>query len=172
MVKELTKQTTDNGLQINAKKTEVTTNSAEIEIKLHGEAFEYVPECTCLKQPVKFWSISGRDTKRRNGMVSNKFMSLRITQVVKYWRLRKPPWHPACSRSSYTAPKNDHLTVNAKRTLQTWRKLERVMMHVVWSDRVTNAEIRNRTSMKDIVAGAHSLKWKWGGHVARMDQRR
>jgi hypothetical protein len=44
------------------------------------------------------------------------------------------------------------------------------MMHVVWRDRVTNAEIRNRTKMKDIVAGAHSLKWKWGGHVARMDQ--
>jgi hypothetical protein len=38
----------------------------------------------------------------------------------------------------------------------------------VRSDRVTNAEIRKTVIMKDIVAVAHSLKWKWGGHVAGM----
>ena len=47
-----------------------------------------------------------------------------------------------------------------------WRILQ-----VVWSDRVRNAEVRQRTNVKDIVVVAHSLKWKWGGHVARKDQR-
>ena len=35
-----------------------------------------------------------------------------------------------------------------------------------------SAEVRQRTNVKDIVAVAHSFKWKWGGHVAGMDQRR
>ena len=43
---------------------------------------------------------------------------------------------------------------------------------VVWSDRVRNARVRYKTNVKDIVVVAHSLKWKWGGHVARKDQRR
>jgi len=37
---------------------------------------------------------------------------------------------------------------------------------------VMNAEIRQRTNRNDIVSAAHSLKWKWGGHVARMEKRR
>ena len=37
---------------------------------------------------------------------------------------------------------------------------------------VMNPEIRHRRNTKDIVSVAHSLMWKWGSHVARMDQRR
>jgi len=46
------------------------------------------------------------------------------------------------------------------------------ILHVVWNDRMTNADTRKRTSTKDTLAVASTLKWKWGGHVARMDQRR
>jgi hypothetical protein len=35
-----------------------------------------------------------------------------------------------------------------------------------------NDEIRKRTNRKDLAALAHGLKWRWGGHVAGMDQRR
>jgi hypothetical protein len=41
---------------------------------------------------------------------------------------------------------------------------------IVWSCKMTSAEVRQRTNTKDIVAVAESLKWKLGGHVARMDQ--
>jgi hypothetical protein len=51
-------------------------------------------------------------------------------------------------------------------------EMERRTLHDVWSDGVTNAEIWHRTNTKDIVSAAHSLQWKWGGHVASMDQRR
>jgi len=50
MVKELTKLSTDAALQINAKKTNVMTNSAEIEINLSGEVLEYISEFTYLGQ--------------------------------------------------------------------------------------------------------------------------
>jgi len=44
MVNELTKQSTDAALQMNAKKTKVNTNSTEIEINLSGEFLEYILE--------------------------------------------------------------------------------------------------------------------------------
>jgi hypothetical protein len=49
--------------------------------------------------------------------------------------------------------------------------MERRILHVVWNLRGTNAELRLKTNTKDMVAVAQSLKGKWGGQVARMDQR-
>lgn len=43
-------------------------------------------------------------------------------------------------------------------------EMERRVVHVVWSDNVTNGEKRQRTNTKDIVVVAHSLKWKWGSN--------
>jgi hypothetical protein len=47
--------------------------------------------------------------------------------------------------------------------------MERRKLQVAKSDRVSNVEIRKRTNMKDILAVAHSLKWKLGGYVAGME---
>jgi hypothetical protein len=44
----MTKLSTDAALKVNAKKTKVMTNSAEIEINLSGEAVEYIAEYTYL----------------------------------------------------------------------------------------------------------------------------
>jgi hypothetical protein len=55
-------------------------------------------------------------------------------------------------------------TEKEKRMLYTCqRKMEGRILRVVWSDRMTNAEIRKRTKTKNIVAVTHSLRWKWGG---------
>jgi len=43
-------------------------------------------------------------------------------------------------------------------------EMEQRVLHVVWSDRVTNAEMRQRTNRKDIVVVDLNLKWKWGSH--------
>jgi hypothetical protein len=58
-----------------------------------------------------------------------------------------------------------------KKKLQSCQQeMERRNLQVVKNDRVTNAEIRKRKNMKDIVTVAHSPKWKWGSHVAGMEQ--
>jgi hypothetical protein len=38
--------------------------------------------------------------------------------------------------------------------------------NVAWSDRVTNAAVRDTNNTKNMMAVADSLKWKWGGSVA------
>jgi hypothetical protein len=43
--------------------------------------------------------------------------------------------------------------------------MERRILHVVWNYRERNAGRRKRNIVKDIVAEAGRLKWKWGSHV-------
>jgi hypothetical protein len=64
-------------------------------------------------------------------------------------------------------------TYEKEKTLQSCQqKTDRRKLQGVKSDRVTNADIRKRKNMKEIVAVAHSLRWKWGGYVAGVEQHR
>jgi hypothetical protein len=82
---------------------------------------------------------------------------------------------PAYCRPYYTAPKHgrsyrkekkEASNVSAKNGMKnTASCMERQ------TDEQTNAEGRQRTNVEDIVAVAHCFRWKWGGHVARMDKR-
>jgi hypothetical protein len=64
--------------------TQVMTNSAEIEIKLKGEALESIPECIYLGQLMSFWEKAGKEIERKNGVASNKFKSLAFILAAKY----------------------------------------------------------------------------------------
>ena len=47
-----------------------------------------------------------------------------------------------------------------------------ILEETVNSYRLTDAEVSQRTKMKDIVEVDYSFKWKWGAHAAKMEQRR
>jgi hypothetical protein len=83
----------------------------------------------------------------------------------KTWRQRKPSWNPAYSRFYYTAPNGFRSRRRKRECSKTCQqKMERRILQVVWSDRVMNAEVRQRTNVKDTTTMAHSLKRKWGGN--------
>ena len=64
------------------------------------------------------------------------------------------------------------LTEKEEKMLQMCqRKMVRRILHVVLNYRERNAGRRKRTIVKDIVAAAGSLKWKWGSQVTRTGQR-
>jgi hypothetical protein len=50
------------------------------------------------------------------------------------------------------------------------RKIERNILEIKMKDRIQNKELRRRSGMEDADSRAHCTKWRWGGHVARMDQ--
>ena len=52
------------------------------------------------------------------------------------------------------------------------RKMERKITHVTLRDRVRCEDLRRSTGMRDASILAERLKWKWSGHVARMDNNR
>jgi hypothetical protein len=53
------------------------------------------------------------------------------------------------------------------------RKVEREILEIKLKYRIQNTDLRRRRSgMEDADRRAHLTKWRWGGHVARMDQER
>ena len=48
------------------------------------------------------------------------------------------------------------------------RKMERKLLGLSLKDRVPNTRIREITKLDDVAQRASRLKWKWGGHVARL----
>ena len=83
--------------------------------------------------------------------------------------------HPGVLRVPYHISQRQtwSLTEKEKRILPSCQwKMERRILQVLWSDRVKNAEVQQRTSVNDVLVVAETLKWKGEGHVARTDQRR
>ena len=52
------------------------------------------------------------------------------------------------------------------------RAMERKMLNLKIKDKVPYTEIRKRTRVQDIVQFVLKQKWKWAGHVARLDDNR
>jgi hypothetical protein len=50
--------------------------------------------------------------------------------------------------------------------------MERKITHVTLRDRVRCKDLRRSTGMRDAFNQAERLKWKWSGHIARMDNNR
>jgi hypothetical protein len=113
-------------------------------------------------------------SKKKFEIAWYKFRSLGfiLAEKIKRREIRKTSCNLEYSWSYYRTPnmvahreaKEDAPNMSAE--------IEWTMLHVVWRDRLTNVEIRQRTNTKHIVKAAHSLKWKWRAHVARIDQRR
>jgi hypothetical protein len=50
--------------------------------------------------------------------------------------------------------------------------MERKVLGISLKDRIRNEELRRRSGIENAAKAARRLKWRWGGHVARMDQER
>jgi hypothetical protein len=50
--------------------------------------------------------------------------------------------------------------------------MEREVLGINLKDRMRNEELRRRSEIEDAAKAARRQKWRWGGHVARMDQER
>ena len=52
------------------------------------------------------------------------------------------------------------------------RKMERKMLGLKQIDRIPNSTIKERTKVDNILKVITKTKWKWAGHVARMNNNR
>ncbi|GFR63148.1 endonuclease-reverse transcriptase [Elysia marginata] len=52
------------------------------------------------------------------------------------------------------------------------RAIERKMLGLKLTDKISCKEIRNKTQVSDIVQYIAKQKWKWAGHVARLQDNR
>ncbi|KAJ4440667.1 hypothetical protein ANN_08814 [Periplaneta americana] len=162
------------GLSMNPEKTKLMSNASEDPIHLNGQPLEYVEDYTYLGQNLSFSSNSEKEIKRRISMAWKKFWSLKFILTNKFQKLSLkietlekcvlPVLLYGCQTWS--------LTSKQKHMLQTCqRSMERKILQLSLRNKVRNEELRNCTGMKDVLNTAENLKWKWGGHVVRMDHR-
>ena len=52
------------------------------------------------------------------------------------------------------------------------RAMERKMLNISIRDRISCKEIRKRTGVKDVIVKIRKMKWKWAGHIARLNDNR
>ena len=65
------------------------------------------------------------------------------------------------------------LTKQAENLLRVaQRAMERAMLGITLRDRKRSTWIREKTKVKDIVQVVKQQKWRWAGHVARMNDNR
>jgi hypothetical protein len=104
----------------------------------------------------------GKKVKRRIGMVSNKFKSLGFILADKFQKLeiKKDVLESCVFLVLSDGAQTWSLIQKEKRMPQTCQQKMEQILQVVWCDRVTNAELRQRTNMTDTVSVAHSLKCK------------
>ena len=46
------------------------------------------------------------------------------------------------------------------------------MLHITLHDKVKNSAIKSKPKVKDILGKIKTAKWKWGGHLARIEDNR
>ena len=56
-----------------------------------------------------------------------------------------------------------------QKLVTTQRAMERKMLHISLRDRIRHTKIRKITQVKDILEKIKEAKWRWAGHVTRMN---
>lgn len=175
MINELARESKKVGLQLNSSKTKIITNGVTKEVTVEGENIEYVTDYTYLGQLVSFENPSRKDVHRRIAVAWKK-----------YWGYKE-------------IMKNKEINIDVKKKVfdiailpcltygcQTWalrledeeklaicqRKIERSMLGLKVSDKIRNEIIRKRTKVIDSKKRIKQLKWKWAGHLCRLNDSR
>lgn len=175
MLQELVEESGKVGLSMNGAKTKILTNGTEVKIIINGQEIEYVKEYVYLGQSISFEDQTEKEINRRIAISWRKYWSFK--EIMKNSKIKMN-----LKRKLYEIAILPCLTYGC----QTWslrlkeehklgvmqRKMERSMLGIKLSDRVTNEEIRMKTKITDIVERIRSLKWKWAGHICRMENER
>ena len=59
-----------------------------------------------------------------------------------------------------------------QKLITTQRAMERRMLNISLHDKVRHAIIRNQTRVKDIIEKIKEMKWRWAGHISRIQDNR
>ena len=168
-------QTLDNesrkvGLQMNANKTKVMTNSKTNLIRISGKHIEYVKEYVYLGKQVSFSMRNNEEeVDRRINCTWKKFWSQKEILKGDYHNMFKrivmdTSILPCLTYGSQTWT----LTNKIKQKITTCqRSMERSLLKINKIQKIRSETIRKETRITDGLKQVLRLKWKWAGHITR-----
>lgn len=175
MLQELHTKSKEIGLTMNADKTKVMTNALEIPIKVDTTEIEYTNEYIYLGQLVTFRQNTEKEINRRITAAWKAFWSLKFILLEKSIsrKLRFEVLESCIFPILLYGCQTWSLVEKLKKTIQiVQRKMQRKILGISLRDRISNDTLRSLSSDADALERAMKLKWKWGGHVARLQPER
>lgn len=163
------------GLEMNSSKTKIMTNSIQRPIDVNNTPLQYVKEYIYLGKQISFSKDNNLlEISRRIKTTWNKYWNLK--EVFKSdlpTNLKKKVMDSnllPCLTYACQTWKFNNVIKNKITTCQ--RGMERSMLNIKKQHRVRHSKIRSATKAIDALTHAQKLKWKWAGHVARLQDKR
>lgn len=174
MLKEFIIETKKAGLTINYSKTVITSNSEPADLLINGVPIKYVTEVTYLGQTISFMNKQKKELERRVTCGWRKYWALSKILKGNYSTNIKAGIFDACVTPTITYGSQTWALTNSDNQLLqvAQRKMERSMLGVTIKDKIRNEDLRKRSKMADISIKCSKQKWRWAGHVARMNDNR
>ena len=164
------------GLRIHRGKTKFMTNSVTTQnIEIEGIEIEKVEQYKYLGQTIALEDRTVNEVQLRikaGWAVFGKYKEIFQNKEIPICLKRKvfnqciiPTMTYGCQTWSLTKDIANKMEV-------CQRKMERKMLGLKQIDRIPNSTIRERSKVDDILKVITKTKWKWAGHVARMNDNR
>lgn len=164
------------GLEMNLTKTMIMTNSSKYRnISIDNETLQYTDTYTYLGKLIGFdRKLNELEVERRTKNTWNKYWSLgeifksNLSINIKTKAMNTcilPCLTYACQTWKFSNKIKNKIT-----TCQ--RGIERSMLNIKKIQKIRHSNIRKITKAKDALTYAKKLKWKWAGHVARLEDDR
>lgn len=163
------------GLEMNLSKTMLMTNNIKIPILVDCEPLKYTDQYIYLGKQISFdGSNNYQEVERRAQITWNKYWSLReIFKSKMPIKLKTKTMNSCLIPCLIYACQTWKFTTKVKNKIITCQRgMERSMLNIKKIQKIRHTEIRNTTKATDGLTQALSLKWKWAGHVARLQDQR
>lgn len=175
MLEQLHEQSKKAGLTLNKTKTKLMSNGPQTAILIDGETLAYVNEYTYLGQLISFQDKMEKELRRRICLAWKAFWGLKfilldrkISRKIKFHTLETcvyPVLLYGCQTWSLRSQQKNKLQI-------CQRKMQRKILGISLRDRIPNTTIQQLAQTTDVAQTATQSKWKWGGHIARLQDNR
>ena len=176
MLNDLNRESLRVGLKMNKSKTKVmfNDNMQSEEIKIGTETLEEVNEYIYLGQIIKLTYDKDSEVKRRINIgwkAYNKYRYIMRSDMPLSLK-RKIFNHCIIPAMTYGSETWKLTKGSENKLIRAQRAMERSMMKLTLRNKKRASWIRQNTKVDDIIESIKIQKWRWAGHVARLQDNR
>ncbi|CAG4947891.1 unnamed protein product [Colias eurytheme] len=175
MVKSLNQASKLAGLEMNLSKTMVMTNNTKVPIYVDNIPLPYTEKYIYLGKQISFDRLSNyQEIERRAQLTWNKYWSFKeIFKSNMPIKLKTKVMNSCLIPCLTYACQTWKFNKSVKEKIITCQRgMERSMLNIKRINKIRHTKIRNITKATDGLEQALALKWKWAGHIARLQDHR
>ena len=169
MMEKLFDESKKAGLMINENKTKILSNIEDYNYSINGKNIERVSEFKYLGRLI---GLENEVDKEIDARITNAWKS--FWSLKRFFKGKFPLYHKKRLMDTCILPILSYgcqcWNLNEAQKLKlsvTQRKMERSMLNLRREEHITNAKIRKRSKIIDVLKFSKKMKWKWAGHVQR-----